>query len=463
MAHSLEEQALLLVQLVRSLPPERATRRALAEVLAFVADIPRKFLPPELPEAIAATFKLPLAEAQAALNHAGRRTPPEDFEDLVPPSGWLRDYVEYTRQTEPPTPFHFFAGLTVLGATLARNVYFPRGSGNLFPNICTVLVAPPGRCKKTTACNLAVNLYRRVGGFVLADKITPEALVEAFKTRQSATGLIYAPEWSVFLGRQRYLEGLVPMLTALFDCPDIWSSGTVLRGDVQLFRVALSHLAATTPDSMQTSIMRDAFGGGFMSRLLFIVQHETPRSFPLPPPLDQKLARKLLDGLSQLQRTHGTFTLTPDARQWYETWYASRRAATPTERNLAGYFERKPDRLLQLAMVLELSADPHALAISDNTLRRADRLLSWLEHFLPDVFAELSATTVGDDQLRLLQQLRKAQGELGHSEWLRMNTNRMNAEAFRKCVETLQQARLIAFDPVKRRYYLLPAGEDVVQ
>lgn len=453
---SFEDQVVHLERLVLVLKPAQLTDQHLLELIELVREIPEQFVPPAFIKLLADRFSVQdtlILEALAGHTVLSR----EPFEDLVPKSGWLKDYVDYTQNTEPPTVFHFFAGLTVMGATIARRIYFPRGSGDIFPNICAVLVAPPGKCKKTTACNIAVNLFRRVGGNVLADKITPEAIVESFKTQPTATGLIYAPEWAVFLGKQQYMEGLVPMLTALFDCPAIWSSTTLTRSTTTLSNVALSHLAATTIDWMQTSITTDAFAGGFMSRLLFVVQKTTPRSFPLPPPLDVALGKKLVDGLLALQHINGEASLSPDGMAWYVKWYNTR-TSTLTDKHFAGYYERKPDRLLQLAMVLNASLDPRIFIITEDILKAAERILNWLERYLPAAFEELSQSAIGDDQLRLLKQLRKHNGSLGHSEWLRQNTSRMDSARFKVYVETLLQAKMIALDASKHRYYLLAAG-----
>lgn len=453
---SFEDQVLHLERLVGILKANQLTEQHLAEIIELARDIPDQFVPATFTKLLSDKFGILEGLIKDALNGQTVLSK-EPFEDLIPRSGWLKDYVDYTQNTEPPTVFHFFAGLTVLGATIARRISFPRGSGDIFPNICAVLVAPPGKCKKTTACNIAVNLFRRVGGNVLADKITPEAIVESFKTQPSATGLIYAPEWAVFLGKQQYMEGLVPMLTALFDCPALWSSTTLTRSTTTLSNVALSHLAATTIDWMQTSITTDAFAGGFMSRLLFVVQKNTPRSFPLPPPLDQVLGKKLVDGLMVLQRVNGQASLSADAERWYIHWYNTR-TSTLTDKHFAGYYERKPDRLLQLAMVLNASQDPRVFIITEDVLKLAERILNWLERYLPAAFEELSQSAIGDDQLRLLKQLRKHGNSVGHSEWLRMNTSRMDSARFKVYVETLLQAKMIALDASKHRYYLLNAG-----
>lgn len=456
-----EDQGKQLVRLLKVLTPAQRNDKGLMEILAYARDIPDQFLPQDFALQVSTTFNVDLKLIERQLGPQQYQVG-GDFDALVPKSGWLYDYIQYTLQTEPPTVFHFFSGITILGVTIARRQYFPRGNGNVFPNLCAVLVAPPGKCKKTTACNLAVNLFRRIGGNVLADKITPEAIIESFQQSPTATGLIYAPEWSVFLGKQQYLEGLVPMLTALLDCPDLWSSATLLRGQTQLTNVAISHLAATTIDWMQSSITKDAFSGGFMSRLLFIVQQETPRSFPLPPPLDQVLGKRLIDGLLALQRVVGEVSLHPAAEQWYRLWYTARQNVS-VEKHFAGYFERKPDRLLQLAILLNAAENPQNLVLSVETLERSEHILSWIEQYLPAAFAELTQSSIGDDQLRLLRQLRKApNGELGHSEWLRMNTSKMDTQAFKKYCETLTQAGLIARDKTKNRFYILPAGKAAI-
>jgi hypothetical protein len=452
-----DERVDQLVRLLTLLKPSQLNDKGLTEFLSYAEGIPEQFLPTDFVQKVAQTFSVDEQLIEQAVKGGGKGRV-VDFDTLVPKTGWLRDYIEYTRETEPPTVFHFFAGLVVLGSTIARRVYFPRGNGNIFPNICAVLVAPAGMCKKTTACNLAVNLFRRIGGNVLADKVTPEALIESFKTQPTATGLIYAPEWAVFLGKQQYLEGLVPMLTALFDCPDVWSSSTLLRGQTQLTNVAISHLAATTIDWMQSSITKDAFAGGFMSRLLFVVQKDSPRSFPLPPPLDQTLGKKLVDGLLILQRVIGEVKLTPTAEKWYRLWYTGR-SKTVLEKQFAGYFERKPDRILQLAMVLNAAQNPGVLDLDVDMLILADKILNYIEHYLPAAFEQLAQSAMGDDQLRLLSQLRAAKnGELGHSEWLRKNTSKMNAVSFKQAVDTLIQAGMVAASKDKKKYYILPAG-----
>lgn len=454
---SFEDQVDNLVKLLQAIPAARATPKAYGEFMSFAVGIPPKFFPQTFTADIARVFNEKVEDVNKVLL-SGQGTIIPDFDTLVPRHGWLKMHVEWTRKTEPPTVYHFFAAMCVLGAVAGRRVKFPRGSGDLYPNLNVVLVSPPGKCKKTTACNLAVKHYQTIGMNLMADKVTPEAIVGALQP--TAQGLIYAPEWAVFLGKQQYNEGLVPMLTALFDCPDVWESRTIARGVVQLKDVALSHLACTTIDWMQTSITKDAFAGGFMSRLIFVVQHDSPRKFALPPPKDPAIAQKLVDHLLKLQHVTGDFSLAKDAEDWYVHWYENRTSAI-LDKQFAGYFERKPDRLLQIAMLLTLSESLTSLVITKAILEHAEKILLWIEHWLPSAFAEMSGTLAGDEQGRILRQLRQHK-ELNYSDWLRMNTGRLETQLFKKYVETLKQAKLIAVDHTRHRYYILPAGEAVI-
>lgn len=454
---TLSRQVAILIKYVKAL--QSAELESVRDkVLGWVRDIPPAGRSEDLLNELRKKFKLTDSQIEAELTP--RAT--EDFDALVPTKGWLKDYVDYTRKTEPPTVFHFFAGMAAIGAALARNVFFDMGAYQIFPNLCVVIVAPTGKCRKTSACNVAINLYRATGGNVLADKVTPEALITAFQDRSSATGIIYAPELAVFLGKQKYQEGMVPLLTALFDCPKEWSSGTVMRGEQHLRNVALSSLMCSTMDWIQTAIPKDAFGGGFMSRLLFVVQNDTPRVFPHPPPFSKEMEHSLKHRLFHIQRLRGKFQITPEADEWYVKWYAKHKETPSAERQYAGYMERKPDHLHRIAMVLavsELQLEQHEdLLLTPLHLQRALQILNWVEDYLPEAFAEMSQNAIGEEHGRIIKQLRQKDGQMPHSMLLRANRHRMNARQFRETMETLRQSKLVDYDGASKVYSLTPEG-----
>lgn len=447
-----------LMTILENLPAEKLTPEVREKVLKYVKDLPPATRPPDLYRVLCNRLRMSELQLQAELEPDSKRREP--FENLVPPKGWLSEYIEYTRNTEPPTVFHFFSGAVAIGTALARNIHFPFGDGSIFPNLCVVVVAPSGVCRKTTACNMAIGLYRLIGGNVLADKITPEALIEAMQGKDSATGLIYAPELAVFLGKQKYQEGMIPMLTAWFDCPQRWQASTIMRGEAELHNVAMSMLGASTLDWIQTAIPKDAFGGGFMSRLLFVVQESTDRVFPIPPPVNEQMKAKLGEALRKFGHIRGKVEMSPEALHWYNDWYRGRDGRNTENRHYAGYFERKPTQMIRLAMILGISefGNTWDLIVTADHMKRALAILNWVEGFLPGAFDQLHETSVGSDQMQIIVQLRKRQGAVKHSELLRLNARRMNADIFRKCMDTLRQSGLVEWDNNAKQYYLTPEG-----
>lgn len=421
------------------------------KMIDWLKNFPEHARPDAVYDVIAKAFGVTADDVRKSVNPRHER---RSFEPLVPKTGWIADYVRYTRTTEPPTVFHFFVGATILGATLRRNIHFERGDSKIYPNLCVILVAPSGKCRKTTACELGVRLYRDLGGIVLADKITPEALVQAFAEREESTGLIFAGELKQFLGSQKYMEGMIPLLTRLFDCPEIWSSATIMREEVVLRNVALSMLGASTMDWLRM-LPGDAFGGGFMSRNLLVVQEETERSFPLPPPLSETLRIKLMNRLIPLTHVRARMHMSFGAEEWYIDWYNSPDTGASEEKQFSGYFERKPTHLMRLAMILSISED-ESFVIERRHMEHALRILDWIEEWLPAAFEQLGSNPIGEEQMRMIQQLKRAGGTIKHSDWLRKNSSRMTAQAFKSYVATMREAKLIDIDG--SAYYLTPEG-----
>jgi hypothetical protein len=345
-------------------------------------------------------------------------------------------------------------------SALARNVYFRRGTGTVYPNLGVILVGPSGRVRKTTACNIAINLYLAIGGNVLADKITPESFIEAFREKSEAIGLIYAPELAVFLGKQKYNEGMIPMLTRLMDNPDVWRSGTIMRGEVELRNVGLTFLGASTLDWIQSAIPKDAFGGGFMSRLIFVVQERTSRVFSEPPPLNEETRRSLLNRLRLMTQIRGEFTRTPEAFEWWDQWYRKLTDRVADNKHFAGYLARVPEQAWRIAMLLKVSegAKTGELVIGLKHFQAAVRILEWVEGLLPGTFDQMTETGTGMDQMKIIEQLKRGNGQMRHSDLLRKNARRMNADAFRKCLDTLRQSSLVEYDKKLNAYYLTPEG-----
>jgi hypothetical protein len=166
---------------------------------------------------------------------------------------------------------------------------------------------------------------------------------------------------------------------------------------------------------------------------------------------------RLVKRLVELTHLRGNFQLTPGAKVWYEEWYNKQSLRSTEGKQFAGYFERKPTHMFRVAMLLSLAEDD-SLVIERKTLQHALAILDWVESWLPAAFEQLTQTNTGEDHTRLLGQLKRAGGELAHSDWLRRNSSRMNARQFKEYVATLREAKLVDYDTARKLYYLTPEG-----
>jgi len=365
------------------------------------------------------------------------------FAYLIPKTGFVRLYLEYTKQLEAPIEFQFFCALSVMAQAVGRRQYVARGNHCIFPPTPIILVAPSGICRKSSAVQLAVKLAREVEIPVLANKITPEDFVRQLQaSHRGASPLISAPELSVLIGRQKYNMGLIEILTDLLDCPDHWESGTIMRGRTELKDVTLGLIGASTPNWLKSSVPIEAFAGGFMSRLLLIVKTDTPRDIPSPPTLNTNLWNQLQAFLINLMTIEREIKFTDDATAWYHKWYMLHRKQTRAAGDdKVGYYARKSDHLIRLAMNLQISRGEHL--ITPIALEEADAVFHWLEENTPAVIKLLLSNEHGQVATTIIQLLRKEGGHAPRTQVLRDAVKHFSPRLVQEAIATLHATEQI--------------------
>jgi len=386
--------------------------------------------------------------------------PPEPLVNPVfPTEGWLGEYMCYTSSHEAPDLFHFWVGVSVICGAVRRNVYFEQGYYRVYPNLYSILVAPPGVCKKSTAANIGVDILQELPNInIIREKATPESLVKAMsdgmvaqpitsdglQMEASATAFIFAPELAVFLGRETYNEGLIGILTTLFDCHNKWESMTVGRGKQTLYNLHLCMLGATTPDLMSRVIPQSAFGGGFLSRIIFAVKNKTPRCVPFPKLRDQLQKEQLIARLVSISDRRGQIVQSKEAELWAIDWYMKhhKRLQDGEGLSLSGYLERKQDHMIKLCIVLLLSSGQEMI-LTPELYSQALSILNHTEKTMGDAFVSIQTTDIGKDHDRILKLIENSNGRMEHSKLLRRLYGYMDAQGFRKSVATLKEAGFI--------------------
>jgi hypothetical protein len=190
------------------------------------------------------------------------------------------------------------------------------------------------------------------------------------------------------------------------------------------------------------------------------VQERTPRCFPEPPPLDAKMGVDLIARLRKMTLVRGEFKRTEAAGKWWAQWYRHTTDRLSDNKHHAGYIARVPDQAWRLAMILAVSEGQGtgSLMIDTCHFERAAKLLDWVEAFLPSTFDQLSENALGNEQMSIVTQLKKSGGKMTHSELLRKNARRMNADIFKRYLTTLRDSGLVEYDSAEKSYYLTPEG-----
>lgn len=392
--------------------------------------------------------------------------------------GWLKDYLMYTAGHEAPEDFHVWVGLTIVGSCIRRKAWFDNVFYNLFPNLYTILVSPPGIGKKTTAINIGINILREADPAcrIISEKVTPEALAKTLskptehekaggglKIDTSAEGLLVAPELTVFLGREQYNEGLILFLTRLYDSADIQEVETISRGKEKLRNVCVSMLGATTPGEIHNAIGKSAKGSGFMSRLNIIQRDSSPRMVPFAVKPDATVKEMLINRLRRIViECKGEFKYTPVGRSWYIDYYKRHSQYKNVHAKKAdANIERQPDQLMKLAMCL-CACEREDMMIDEDTLQRSFNLLSMAAKNVGETLKMIDSSERGKLAQKVLLEMRECGGLLARSVLIkRLYRHGITGKELDILMDTLIEGDLVRqFMVGKTRHYRLASLEE---
>jgi len=386
---------------------------------------------------------------------------------------WLASYIEYTEQSESPNSFHIWSGLSAIASCIQRKVWMNMGHFKVFPNMYVVLVGPPG-CRKNSAINIAIGLLEGIPEVKYsADAITRQALTQFMKaSEQQIEGVlkdkpythtsvtIISKELSVFIGNNN-IE-LLSLLTDLYDPHDKWEYRTKNSGVDTLRGVWLNMLAGTTPTWLVGSIPMNAIGGGFTSRVIFVVEYgpRKKNAVPIITEKEVKLRENLIYDLEQISLIKGQMEFNPVALEWYRIWYEE---TPPSELahdpRFEGYYERKHIHLLKLAMILSLSkSSKMVLEVED--LEQARNIIEGTEARMTDAFGAAGRSLMAND-IDDIMKLIKSTGEISHRQLLHSVWRDVAPENVDSVLRVLKDMGLIEEKVKEGSLYYVATGKDL--
>lgn len=365
--------------------------------------------------------------------------------EAMPRTGWLSNYLQaVTPLTDTPVEFSLASGLCAIAAALGNSLWFETWGQRVYPHVWAVLVAPSSFWRKSTAINMAERVLREADETrVLPSDFSREKLLEELQARP--IGLLTLKEFGGFLatiGRD-YMAGTKEMLTELYDGPDRYTRS--LKAQTWIVeRPAISLLAATTLDWLESRITDGDLRGGFLGRFLFITA--TTKSSPkgLTGAMDPGRRLWLRDGLIDLTRVQpGPVRLLPPARDRYEAWmdgWESEVTGSHHSTDLTGFAVRLQTYALKVAMLHQASvALTDEGPVDEIALPAMDAAIAYCRLLWRNVSALVDEEIAIGREAKELRRLRGMVGQgIARSELLRLS--KMKARDFDQLLDTLVQS-----------------------
>ena len=372
------------------------------------------------------------------------------------PSGWLQAYLQYTSGQESPSKFHFFAGLSVLAGAVRRHVYLDRGYYTIYPNIYVILVAGSAICRKSTACNIAIDfLHKLKTKHVFHGQASTQGLLDFMANikhhyckgvrTQDTSPFIYSDELHVLLTHRSYTEDIVKVFTDFYSGKVEWDY-KLKASVVTIKNCSPSILAASTPIWLAKALPPELMDAGLTGRMFFVYEDRGKRIAHPEPPSD-KLKAALLHDLVHISNLSGEFIWEEEAKQAFTTWYEGLDMDYDQD-VLAAYFARKQDHALKLAMLFAVNESDN-LRITVTHWERALQCLSEIE-----ANARLAYQYMGTNEAamagEIITALKSLKGvELRSEVYRRVGHKYKNIKQFNEIVDSLVMQKKIKKDKLK--------------
>lgn len=385
---------------------------------------------------------------------------------------WLSSFMEHTKSGEAPPYFYFWVGVATIAAALRKKCWLDMGTFTWYPNLYTVLVAPPGIIQKSSTSDLGMRLLKQIPGIYQGPStLTWQSLYDAFlavgeefevspqEVRTQHALYINSSELGITLDTKN--TEMVDQLVHMWDGAEL-KKRTRQDGELLIPTPSLNLIACTTPAWIAQNVPEYLIGGGLTSRILFVYGEEKAQYIAYPqrhlPPNYQAKQASLVRDLERISQLVGGFTLTEEAYLWGEAWYLDfhRNQAPKLDKTLiGGYIARKQTLVHKVAMVLAVSQGP-ALVIDRPLLERAMLLITELEGNMPKVYNKIGMTQDSQASVQIIALLERYGGE---ADWTivyaYMHRHYPQPELLEKIILGMVEAQMIRIEKASAKIFLL--------
>lgn len=377
---------------------------------------------------------------------------------------WIEGYLKFAENTEPPISYHIWTAIGTIAAALERKVYCRWGLDTIYPNQYIVLVGPAGATRKSVALGIGHGFLKDLEIPLGSQKQSKEAFYKALnesitnftdsddgKIKHQSALTMVSSELIVFMGTRD--TDFLASLTDLYDCGDPktgeWTYETKWSGVDRIMGVCFNLIGATAPEWFGAMLSPEAFGGGWTSRTMFIVEYQKAKVVDDPNaiPIDEELRARLQRDLERIHLLTGEMRIDQSARDKYSPWYLRQEAGIARGKwpvddpRFAAYTSRRATHIKKVAMALSASRGDD-LAITGEDFDRARLILEKAEKKMPKAFGGFGRSRFSETT-EIIEDYIRHRGTITRSQVLRRYSNEVSAWDLEQIEEILRQMKRI--------------------
>ena len=315
---------------------------------------------------------------------------------------WVAEFIRFGQPFNTPDLFLEWGAIWQLTTAIGRQAGTPIRGQFLTPNMFIALLAGPGAGKSQAVSAIRQIILPACNISLIPASVTRAGLQDYMQENvQKRTG----PDGALLLSNEcialsEEMQGILPehdighltLYNELYDVRSVYKARTRSSGEINLQSPYCSIITGAQPAFLATTLPEQAWGMGFMSRLIMVFEAARERTSAFEfADLDRKLQTKLITDLRDLSKLYGYFKWDKGARALYETWWVQKGGPPiPGAKRLAmGYNSRRDLHFFKLAMAFSLSRG-NDLIVTAEDATKAISLLLRTEDRMKHIFNEMS-------------------------------------------------------------------------